>query len=70
LESKKSRGWKEGLIFIALGTELALFTVLGAYLGTLLDREWESSPWAMVTGLTLGAAAGFVHLFRVARRFF
>jgi len=62
--------WKDGLIFIAVGSELVLFTVLGAFVGSLLDRKWETAPWAMVGGLLLGAAAGFVHFFRIARRFF
>lgn len=58
------------MIFIGIGTELVLFTVLGAAVGTWLDNRWGSGPWAMIAGLTLGAAAGFIHFFRIARRFF
>jgi F0F1-type ATP synthase assembly protein I len=70
MAERKPWGWKEALVFLAVGTELALFTVIGAYVGNWLDGQWETGPWGMAIGLSLGAAAGFLHLFRLARRFF
>lgn len=70
MADRKPWSWKEALIFLAVGTELALFTVIGALVGSRLDGEWETGPWGMAVGLTLGAAVGFIHLFRLARRFF
>ena len=70
MPEKKPFHWKDGLIFLAVGSELVLFTVLGAFGGSMLDKRWETAPWAMVGGLFLGAAAGLVHFFRIARRFF
>lgn len=67
---RKNGNWKQALIFIGIGTELVLFTVIGALVGAWLDGKWGSSPWALIAGLTLGATAGFIHFFRVAKRFF
>lgn len=70
MAERKPWGWKEALVFLAVGTELALFTVIGAFVGSWLDGMWETKPWGLVLGMAAGAAGGFIHLFRLAKRFF
>lgn len=67
---KRPAHWREALVFVGMGTELVLFTVIGGFGGAWLDREWDTDPWVMVGGIFLGALIGFLHFFRVARRFF
>jgi F0F1-type ATP synthase assembly protein I len=52
----------------AAGLELAISIVLGAFAGRWLDDKLDSSPYLMLLGLLLGAAAGFRSLFRTARK--
>jgi ATP synthase protein I len=52
-----------GVIFV-----LPSSLLVGYFLGFLLDGYLESSPWLSITFLFLGAAAGFVQLFRVLNR--
>lgn len=59
--------FRQGLSFAArLGLELVVATVVGAFLGYLLDQRLDSRPWGMVAGLLLGAMAGFRNVYRIA----
>jgi F0F1-type ATP synthase assembly protein I len=66
----KEINWRQGLVFLGIGIELVTFTIGGYFLGAFLDESWGTKPWLMISGLLLGAAAGMVHLFRLASRFF
>ena len=52
----------ESLIQLALMLPIA--TVVGWLIGAGLDR-WLGQHWIYIPGLILGAAAGFVQIFRV-----
>lgn len=52
----------QSLIQIALLLPSA--TVIGWLIGVALDR-WLNRHWLYIAGLLLGAAAGFVQIFRV-----
>lgn len=52
----------ESLIQLALLLPVA--TVIGWLAGVVLDR-WLHQHWIFIAGLILGAAAGFVQIFRV-----
>jgi ATP synthase protein I len=54
---------KSGLAYAAA---LSLFAavVAGLIVGWLLDRWLGTKPWLLVTGLVLGAAAGFYEFIR------
>jgi ATP synthase protein I len=45
--------------------ELVAATVLGAGLGYGLDRWLGTGPWLLVVGVVLGAAAGFLAVYRL-----
>ncbi len=47
-----------------LGVDLVANTLVGLAIGYLLDRWLGTTPWLMISGLVLGAAAGFMTIFR------
>jgi ATP synthase protein I len=49
-----------------IGVELVVTTVVGAFLGYLLDGWLGTRPWLMVVGVLLGAVAGFRSIYRMA----
>ena len=53
---------------IAYAAAFSLFAavVTGLLAGWLLDRWLGTKPWLLVTGLILGAAAGFYELIRTS----
>ena len=55
---------------IAYGAGLALFFAVASFcgLGWLLDRWLGTAPWLMVTGVVLGAIAGFYQFIRLTSR--
>ena len=58
---------KSGLAYAAA---FSLFgaVVAGLILGWLLDRWLGTRPWVLVTGLVLGAAAGFYEFIRASSK--
>ena len=54
---------------VRIGTELLAALIVGGGLGWVVDTYvFNSSPWGMVTGLGLGAAAGVRSAYRSAQR--
>ena len=53
---------------LKLGTELVAAVAVGAFLGWLLDRWFQTSPVLLLVFFALGVAAGFVNVFRAARQ--
>ena len=53
---------------LTVGMILVACIVVGYLLGSLLDRKLGTGPWMTVGGVLLGAAAGFVELFRTVSR--
>ncbi len=54
-----------GLELVSVGITLVVATLLGYLGGAWLDGKWGTGPWLGMVGLLLGAAGGFVQLFRV-----
>lgn len=58
--------FRKGLALASrVGLELVAATVIGAGLGYALDRWLGTGPWLMVVGVVLGAAAGFLGIYRL-----
>ena len=53
-------------IAMRLGVELVSALVIGVALGYFLDVWLGTKPWLMLLGFVLGAAAGFMGVYRVA----
>ena len=61
--------FRKGLAFAArVGTELVVATMVGVFLGYLLDRYLGTRPWLMVVGVVIGAIAGFLNVYRFVQR--
>jgi len=66
-EDKEEINRKTGLAYAA-AFSLFASVVGGLIVGWLLDRWLGTSPWLLVTGIVLGAAAGFYELIRAASK--
>jgi F0F1-type ATP synthase assembly protein I len=50
--------------YLGIGLTWALSTALFLYLGTLADRRLGTDPWLTLVGAFVGAAAGFMYMYR------
>lgn len=55
-------------VLSTVGITLVAATVIGYFLGALLDRTFGTSPWLTILFLVFGIAAGFKNLFDQARK--
>jgi F0F1-type ATP synthase assembly protein I len=60
----EKKTWAEAEKYIQLGVTLPAATVIGWFLGSVLDR-WLGTHWIYLVGLFIGIAAGFVQLVRI-----
>jgi ATP synthase protein I len=51
---------------VRLGVEIVSALVIGSLIGLLLDRWLGTTPWLMLLFFLLGAAAGFMNVYRTA----
>lgn len=59
--------FRQGLsIAVRIGMELVVTTLVGAFLGYMIDRWLGTKPWFMIAGVLFGAAAGFRNVYRLA----
>ena len=66
-DDKEEINRKSGLAYAA-GFSLFAAVLAGLFAGWLLDRWLRTSPWLLITGIILGAAAGFYELIRSASK--
>jgi ATP synthase protein I len=65
-ERKRRRArWLAGAYSLAWGFPAAI--IIGVGLGWWLDKQFHTSPWLIIVFGALGAVAGFVQLFRLAK---
>jgi len=62
-DNKEEINRKSGLAYAA-GFSLFAAVLAGLIVGWLLDRWLGTRPWLLVTGIVLGAAAGFYEFIR------
>jgi ATP synthase protein I len=68
-DPKDQDEFRKGLSFAArVGTELVVATMVGVFLGYLLDRFFGTKPWLMVVGVVIGAIAGMRNVYRSVQR--
>ena len=59
----------QGLAFaLRIGTEIVAALIVGVGIGLLLDWWLGTKPWFLLLFFVLGAAAGFMNVFRVVGR--
>lgn len=66
-ENNQDVNRKSGLAYAAAFSLFAA-VVAGLGVGWLLDRWLRTSPWLLITGLVLGAAAGFYEFIRATSK--
>ena len=66
-DDKEETNRKSGLAYAAAYSLFAA-VVGGLIAGWLMDRWLGTGPWLLVTGLVLGAAAGFYQFIRVTSK--
>ena len=66
-EDQQETNRKSGLAYAA-GFSLFSAVVAGLIAGWLMDRWLGTRPWLLVTGIVLGAVAGFYQFIRVSSR--
>lgn len=55
---------------LGAGVELGGVVALMALLGWWLDRRWGTTPWLLLTGLTIATIGGIYNLYRLGKRSF
>jgi ATP synthase protein I len=60
--------WRSLGELASVGITMVVSTMIGLGAGYWGDRWLGTAPWLMLVGLLLGIAAGFVNLFRSAKR--
>lgn len=66
-EDKEEINRKSGVAYAA-AFSLFASVVSGLIAGWLLDRWLKTSPWLLVAGIVVGAAAGFYELIRATSK--
>ncbi|WP_347489369.1 AtpZ/AtpI family protein [Desulfoscipio sp. XC116] len=69
-KSKRSGALTAIAVTTAIGTELAITTLLGFYGGRFLDGKLGTEPWFLVAGVLVGVAAGILGIIQTTQRFF
>jgi ATP synthase protein I len=60
--------WRSVAALSTVGLTLVACIVVGFVIGHYLDRWLHTEPWLTALFFLLGAAAGFVEVFRIAKR--
>ncbi|MCU0649553.1 MAG: AtpZ/AtpI family protein [Gemmatimonadaceae bacterium] len=51
-------------VLAGLGAQFAVALVLFGYLGSWLDRRWQSAPWCLIVGVFFGGGGVFFTSYR------
>jgi F0F1-type ATP synthase assembly protein I len=65
--SKKKPNWSQLGDYASLGVALPATTVVGYFIGVLLDN-WLGTHFLYLVFLIIGIAAGFLELYRIVTR--
>ncbi len=64
-----SSPWKAVSLVSLIGLDIAICTILGAWVGRKVDMYFGTAPWWMIVGLLLGMCLGMLTLIPIIRRF-
>jgi F0F1-type ATP synthase assembly protein I len=62
-------GWMSALRFVGIGAYIGLSIVLGVWIGSLLDRHYDSQPLLTLIGLALGLLLAATGVYRMLKGF-
>lgn len=69
MNNDEKKRWRQALVFLGAGTELAIMVAAGAVGGYYVDQYWKSSPWCAIIGVLAGTTCGFYNLYRILKKF-
>lgn len=52
-----------------IGMHMVFTTLVGAVIGYFVDSFFGTKPWGLVGFIVIGVAAGFIDMFRFAKRY-
>lgn len=56
-------------VYLTVPFVLAVSPIFGWWIGSWLDKKFETAPYLMYAGLLMGFIAGFRELYRLIKRF-
>jgi F0F1-type ATP synthase assembly protein I len=56
-------------VYLTIPFVLAVSPILGWWIGSWLDKKFDTAPYLMYIGLLFGFVAGFRELYRLIKRF-
>lgn len=68
MKENNNKGKASVFFYAGLGVDLVISTVVGGAIGYILDRYLGTSPWLTLVFLLLGAASGFLGIYRLILR--
>jgi F0F1-type ATP synthase assembly protein I len=66
--ARRGRATYEQLSMSAVGLEMGLSVIIGAFGGRWLDGQLGTAPWIMIAGVVVGFAAGLRGAMRAMKR--
>jgi ATP synthase protein I len=61
--------WKALSLVGLIGTDLAVCTLIGVWIGQKVDMYFDTAPWWMIVFLFLGIGTGLVTIVPMIKRF-
>lgn len=68
MKKETARNLKELAYYSSLGMQLAFSVVIGFFLGSYLDKTFNTHPWLTYLFLIFGIAAGFRNIALAVKR--
>ncbi len=65
---KRFEAYRNLYILGSIGVQLVVSIIIGVAVGVMLDRWLDTAPWMMLVFLFLGIAAGFMNIYKVAKK--
>lgn len=66
---KENDPFYSGLSYAArIGVELVSATLVGAGIGYFIDWKFKTAPWALIVGVLIGSAAGFLNIYQFVQK--
>jgi F0F1-type ATP synthase assembly protein I len=68
MDEDKRKLYRMLAVLSTVGMVIVFATVLGAYIGFMIDKWLNTSPWFTILFFIFGVIAGFKNLFTYAKR--
>jgi F0F1-type ATP synthase assembly protein I len=59
---------QEAAPYLGLGVQLAVAVLVFYFIGSWADGKLNTTPWLMITGVTIGIVGGLIQFFKTVSR--